>query len=61
MARYKVMWEIDIDDDEASSPAQAARAARMIQMDPENIASVYTVIDTVDQEVYNVDLYEELA
>jgi len=56
MARYKVLWEIDIDDDEASNAIEAAMLARRIQLDPENEANIYTVIDVEEQESYQVDL-----
>ena len=57
MSKYKVIWEIDIDEDEAASPIEAAKVARSIQQDMENIATVFSVIDMESQEVYNVDLH----
>ena len=40
MTTYRVVWEIDI---EADTPADAARQAREIQLDPTNIASCFHV------------------
>lgn len=40
MPTYHVTWEIDI---EADSPEEAATVARYIQLDPENIATVFAV------------------
>ena len=42
MKTYRVRWEIDI---EASSPRVAAEKARLIQEDPESIATVYQVAE----------------
>lgn len=42
---YLVRWHIDVD---ASSPVEAARIAREIQLDPDNIAFTYSVKLAVD-------------
>lgn len=51
MKRYLVTWEIDI---EAENEVEAAKMARKYQLDPESIATVFTVIG----ESYVVDLEE---
>ena len=53
MKEYKVIWEIEVI---ASSPEHAANLAKEIQLDKENLASVFLIIDsdgnktTVDTE-----------
>ncbi len=51
MSEYLVKWEMSF---EATSPEGAARQARQILLDPDNIASVFTVnnkeIDTLEGE-----------
>lgn len=42
MAVYRVEWYVDI---EASSPEQAARAARQIQLDLESTDTVFNIFD----------------
>lgn len=37
---YRISWEIDVD---ATSPEDAARKARAIQLDPESVADVFDV------------------
>lgn len=54
MPNYHVVWEIDI---EADSSIKAARQARAIQLDPQNIASVYDVYHR-GQLVARADLHE---
>lgn len=51
--RYLVTWEIDI---YARSPREAARKARAIQLDPENIATFYRVRNTHTNKERLVDL-----
>jgi hypothetical protein len=38
---YRVTWEIEID---ATSPEEAARQAKRIQVDPESIANFFMVV-----------------
>jgi len=52
MEMYNVMWSIDL---EADSPGEAARVAREIQLDPDSLATSFTVIDENDQP-YTVDV-----
>ena len=52
MASYSVIWTIDI---EADTVEDAARQARAIQLDPESIATVFTVMDFNDADV-TIDL-----
>ena len=56
MPRYYVTWDIDI---EADTPEQAALEARKIQLDPDSLATVFTVVDEV--EAMRVDLMEVAA
>lgn len=42
MKTYRVVWEIDI---EAETPEEAAKAARSIQLNPNSIATCFTVED----------------
>lgn len=43
MKEYKVIWEIEVI---ASSPEHAANLAKEIQLDKENLASVFLIIDS---------------
>ena len=50
MPEYLVSWEMTV---EASSPEEAAKEAREILLDPQNIASVF-VIDGVEIDALEV-------
>jgi len=52
MASYTVIWTIDIEADDVED---AARQARAIQLDPESIATVFTVLNYNGADV-TVDL-----
>lgn len=51
MPTYPVVWRIDID---AESPEEAARQARSIQQDPDNIATFFEV-QTDDDTITTID------
>ena len=53
MKKYKVIWEMEI---EALTPYHAAKEARKIQLDPDNIASFYEVINSKTGSAFVVDL-----
>lgn len=55
MTTYRVVWEYETD---ADSFEDAARKAREVQLDPTNIASVFTVTNDKN-ETRMVDLLEE--
>lgn len=50
---YEVAWTIDI---YADDPDEAAAKALEIQRDPESIATVFEVHDTVSDEVHTIDV-----
>ena len=54
--KYRVQWKIDIDRDQAATPAEAAEAALEMQRDPGTIAGVYHVRDTETGETWEIDL-----
>lgn len=54
MTEYYVEWRIEV---EADSPKSAARAALEIQRDPNSIATVFHVADSV-QGFIEIDLTE---
>lgn len=51
---YRVVWEIDID---AELPEEAVWIARRYQLDPESIATVFTVYPLA--AIQEIDLLEE--
>jgi len=57
--QYRVHWEIDI---WAGSARQAARCARQIQLDPENTATVFEVVDFGSEKktLQTVDILKSL-
>jgi hypothetical protein len=58
MAKYHVIWEIDIDD--AESPKEAAERALAIHRNPESIATFFEVTDEQGQTTC-VDLEDEIG
>jgi len=53
MRTFKVIWEMEI---EALTPYHAAKEARKIQLDPNNIASFFEVINAKTGSAFVVDL-----
>lgn len=51
MPKYKVVWEIELDAPDAVS---AAKLAREIQLDPESIATVFTVTPIIKAETIDL-------
>jgi hypothetical protein len=56
MTDFRVTWDIDV---EADDPVQAAKLARLIQLDPQSTATVFTVRNKASGKSVDVDL--ELA
>jgi len=60
--KYIVRWEYPVFEyDGFETPGAAAREARMVQLDPDSLATQFTVIDVTGTEtvVYDIDLAEE--
>ena len=55
MPDYLVTWTIEID---ASTPESAASQARDMQLDPENIATFFTVKNLQTERVFEIELQE---
>lgn len=55
---YLVSWTIDVFD--ADSPEEAAWKARVIQLDPDNIATFFDVKETPYGEHHSIDLLDDL-
>jgi len=55
MPKYLVIWVIDI---EADNPTEAAKQALEIHRDSESIATVFNVVDQVNNESFEIDLGE---
>lgn len=53
MARYRVMWGLELDQ---PSPAHAAAEALRVQRDPESIATVFSIENIETGEQYMVDV-----
>lgn len=53
MARYRVLWSIEVDTD---SPYHAAVEALRVQRDPESIATVFVVDDLEGDKKYMLDV-----
>lgn len=53
--RYVVRWTIDI---WADTPEQAARTARLIQLDAESEATIFEVLDVEGNILTEVDLLQ---
>lgn len=56
MATYTVVWTIDI---EADSPNEAAQIAREYQLDPQSIATCFSVSQDQDSSMYFSGGWEE--
>ncbi len=56
MTFYKVVWEIELD---ADSPWEAAKLARDIQLDPESIATVFTISEQASWSVDTAKQYKK--
>jgi hypothetical protein len=50
---FKVVWEIEVD---AANPKDAAKIARVIQLDHQSVATVFTVKDLKSRKREVVDL-----
>lgn len=57
MGNYVVRWVIDITD--VDTPEEAAWRARVIQLDPENIATCFEVTSE-DNVTHDIDLLDDL-
>lgn len=56
MMRYRVTWEIDLDESDAPDPKGAAEECLKIMRDPASIATVFVVADLQKRQKYIVDL-----
>lgn len=56
MPNYTVTWVIDIDD--ADGVVDAAQQARDVQLEPNEMSSIFTVMNCETNETVDVDLFE---
>lgn len=58
MLRWTITWEIDLFQEDAKTPLEAAKEALFAINNPESIAHIFTVIDNKTKKKYSVDLDE---